>query len=251
MTDTSVDNLAGAGAGLHVGRVLGRSITVLFRSYPKYILFGAVIALPNLITALYYGGIRAQALHASRPATWAITVLGLVVYALCQSAMVYGAFQDIRGRRFDLAASVSRGLRRFFPVLGTSIGFGIIVMLGMILLFIPGLIFLTMYLVAIPICVVEALGPIQSLDRSRKLTKGYRWQIFAIYIVPLVVFLVGFILCDTIGALLAGETGAAIFGFAISAAVSPYNAIVTIITYHDLRSAKEGLDIEQLAAVFD
>ena len=30
-----------------------------------------------------------------------------------------------------------------------------------------------------------------------------------------------------------------------------YQAIVNIVTYHGLRSTKEGLDIEQLAAVFD
>jgi hypothetical protein len=30
-----------------------------------------------------------------------------------------------------------------------------------------------------------------------------------------------------------------------------YNAIAVVMTYHDLRVAKEGIDIEQIASVFD
>jgi hypothetical protein len=30
-----------------------------------------------------------------------------------------------------------------------------------------------------------------------------------------------------------------------------YNAIAVVMSYHDLRVAKEGIDIEQIASVFD
>ena len=39
--------------------------------------------------------------------------------------------------------------------------------------------------------------------------------------------------------------------FLVTAVGGAYQAIVNIMTYHDLRAVKEGLDIEQLAAVFD
>jgi hypothetical protein len=54
-----------------------------------------------------------------------------------------------------------------------------------------------------------------------------------------------------IGSVVAGATGSAIGAYLGSALLSASEAIVAIVTYHDLRTAKEGLDIEQLAAVFD
>lgn len=253
MSDTSTGSLPVAGEGLRVGKALSRSFTVLFRSFPKYILFGAVMALPNLFELLRYGSTSDLNLgrHESRGESLAFGLLGFVLYALCQSVMIYGAFQDIRGRPFDLGTSISRGFRRFLPVLGTSFCFGFVVLLGLALFILPGLIILTMYLVAVPVCVVEGLGPIRSLDRSRLLTKGYRWQIFAIYLVPIVLIAVVMFVLMIIGSVVAGPTGSTIAAYLGSALLSTAEAIVTIVTYHDLRAGKEGLDIEQLAAVFD
>src|SRR5262249_32433953 len=152
---------------------------------------------------------------------------------------------------FDLAASVARGWRRFLPVLGTSICFVLVVVLASMLLIIPGLIVLAMYALAVPICVVEGLGPIRSLDRSGQLTKGYRWRVFVTYIIAMVVLVAGAALAEKLGIAYAGVTGGVIADFVFTAILSPYSAIVPIVAYHDLRAVKEGLDIEQLAAVFD
>ena len=48
-----------------------------------------------------------------------------------------------------------------------------------------------------------------------------------------------------------GITGYATGIFLLTAIGGTYQAIVNIVTYHGLRSTKEGLDIEHLAAVFD
>ena len=50
---------------------------------------------------------------------------------------------------------------------------------------------------------------------------------------------------------IAGAAGMRLVSFLVAAVGGAYQAIVTIMTYHDLRAVKEGLDIEQLAAVFD
>jgi hypothetical protein len=155
------------------------------------------------------------------------------------------------GRPFDLGTSVARGLRRFFPVLGTSICFVLVVALASILFVIPGLIVLAMYALAMPICVVEGLGPIQSLDRSGRLTKGYRWRVFVTYIVPVLVLVGGASLVEKVGTAHIGVAGGVIADFVFAAIFSPYASIVPIVAYHDLRVAKEGLDIDKLAVVFE
>src|SRR5262249_15839502 len=159
------------------GRVLSKSLTILTGNFAKYFLFGAIIALPNLAATFADGRVARVGQHHQQIFNATDVGVGLlfgltwiVVFAVCQSSLIYGAFQDVRGRPFDIGASVQRGLSRFLPVIGTAICAGILVAIGFMLLVVPGLIVLTMLYVVIPVCVVEGLGPIRSLGRSRGLT---------------------------------------------------------------------------------
>jgi hypothetical protein len=261
VSDTSITrNLAVGSEGFRVGRVLSKSLTILTGNFSKYILFGAVIALPSLIAGFISGGqlTGAQPVRPDQIFTGAAifsgfvyVVIWLVVFSICQSALIYGAFQDVRGRPFDIGASVQRGLNRFVPVIGAAICASILVGIGFMLLVVPGLILLTMFFVIVPVCVVEGLGPIKSLGRSSALTKGYRWRIFAIYLVPAIIIAIVAWILERIGLAIAGWAGYTLVAYVVTAVGSAYQAIVNIMAYHDLRAVKEGLDIEQLAAVFD
>jgi hypothetical protein len=123
-----------------------------------------------------------------------VLLLWVLVFTLSQSTMIHGVFQDIRGLHFDLGASIARGLRRFFPVIGTSIYAFFMVMIGMFLVVVPGFIAIIMLFVVIPVCVVEGLGPGASIKRSRELTKGQRWRLLAIYLAPAIVIAI----CNTL-----------------------------------------------------
>ena len=261
VSNTSVTrNLAVGSEGFRVGRVLSKSLAVLTGNFSKYILFGAVIALPNLF-AVFVSANQVSTSQPMRPGQVfssaaifggvAYGIIWLVVFSICQSALIYGAFQDVRGRPFDIGASVQRGLSRFLPVIGAAICAGILVAIGFILFVVPGLILLTMFFVIVPVCVVEGMGPIKSLGRSSALTKGYRWRIFAIYLVPGLIIAIAAAVLERIGLGIAGLVGNALVAYVVTAIGGAYQAIVNIVTYHDLRAVKEGLDIEQLAAVFD
>jgi len=260
MSDVATRNLAVGSEGFRVGRVLSKSLTILMGNFPKYILFGAIIALPNLISGFIASNRTAtvQPVSPDQIFTSAVIVgslvfalIWLVVFSVSQSAMIYGAFQDVRGRPFDIGASVRRGLSRFLPVIGAAICAGVLVGIGFIFLAIPGFMLLTMFFVIIPVCVVEGLGPTQSLARSRQLTKGYRWRIFALYLIPGVIIGTAGVVLARLGMSIAGAAGYGLLSFLVTAVGGAYQAIVNIMTYHDLRAVKEGLDIEQLAAVFD
>jgi hypothetical protein len=261
MTDaSSARSIAVGDEGFRVGAVLSKSLTVLQGNFAKYLLFGGVIALPNLFAGVIHGsgapathspGAAPAAVFAAIAGGLAFAVIWIVVFSVCQSALIYGAFQDVRGRPFEIDASVRRGLSRFLPVIGAAITAGVLVAIGFVLFIVPGFILLTMFFVIIPVCVVEGMGPIRSLSRSSELTKGHRWRIFAIYLVPAVIIAIVDHLLERIGAGVAGLAGAALAGFVVSAIGGAYQAIVNIMAYHDLRAVKEGLDIEQLAAVFD
>jgi uncharacterized membrane protein len=119
-----------------------------------------------------------------------------------------------------------------------------------------------MWFVATPVCVVEQLGPFRSLGRSRELTKGHRWKLFGLMLVILIpALIVGAILGAVVAVLGTGwflsmSTALAtplgqVVNLIWSAAWSAFYAVTVVVTYHDLRVAKEGIDTEQIAAVFE
>ena len=116
---------------------------------------------------------------------------------------------------------------------------------------VPGLIVLTMLFVGIPACVVEKLGPIRSMGRSAELTKGHRWKVFGLWIVTIIVALIVQSLLLGLAGLIGGRPLRLLMYFIVTAVWSAFYAILVVVTYHDLRVVKEGVDTDQIAAVFD
>jgi uncharacterized membrane protein len=125
------------------------------------------------------------------------------------------------------------------------------IMIGFILLVFPGTILAVMWFVSTPACVVERLGPLSSMGRSRELTKGHRWKIFGM----LVLVVLGAAIVNVIIEVLLRLTGSSIIvtlgTLAWAGVWGAFYAIFGVVTYHDLRVAKEGVDVHQIAAVFD
>jgi hypothetical protein len=255
MSDSSVRGLAAGSEGFRAGLVLGKSVAIYERSFGKYLVFGAVIALPDLLSGL---GHRAQMRnvevfakgidYGARISDASYTLLGILLLALCELAMTHGVLRDMRGH---VGTSVGKGIGRALPVFAASLSATLLTWIGAILLILPGLIILSALFVVVPVCAIEGLGPIRSLGRSCELTRGHRWPIFGIFLVPLLVLGAASALFQGIGLNLGGTTGSAIAGYLVSAVIGPYRAIANIVTYQELRAVKEGPDIEHLAAVFD
>ena len=127
------------------------------------------------------------------------------------------------------------------------------------LLIIPIAMLYLAWSMAIPACVVERAGPFRSLARSRALTKGHRWKILGLLLVTVLGgVIIGAIVGATSGAILA-LIGAGGLRSALSTAIGliweavwlASFAVLTVVTYHDLRVAKEGVSTDQIAAVFE
>ena len=260
MSDIASGIEPGSSAGFTVGNVLERSFSILGRNFVPFFLLSAVAALPYLAFYLTIGAVpaagadpaaRVNAAAMVSPAAVGLPlILGFVLKMIVQAMILNAAFQDMRGRKVSIGESFRVGLSRFFPIIGIIILMGLGILLGMILLFVPGIILMLMWYVALPACVVEGLGPITSLGRSAALTKGHRWQILGLI---LVVGIVGGIIGAVAGAIGAtfGLVGIAIVQYLVQAIVGVYGAVLIIVLYRDLRVAKEGIGTEQIAAVFD
>ncbi|MBO0759178.1 MAG: hypothetical protein J2P54_25335 [Bradyrhizobiaceae bacterium] len=233
------------------GRVFNQTWSVLSRNLLPFCLVTAIASLPNvLIVATQTAG---DPRAGSDYAVWLLLAVlaAMVLSALSEAVVLYGAFEDMRGRPVNLLESVRIGLRRFFPVLGVAVLVPILAALAGFLLIVPAFIVLTMLFVAMPACVVETLGPLKSMGRSAQLTKGHRWKIFGLWFATTVAG--GIIQAALEG--LSDYVGGAPLRLAVllawGALLGAFYAILVVVTYHDLRVTKEGVDTSQIAAVFD
>jgi hypothetical protein len=245
-----------------LGHVFSRAWSVFSSNFLTFILVTGIASLPGLLIPQPAPGAPVDPFQNLGLGIFAFLLM-IVLGTLSQAIVLYGAFQVMRGRPIDLAESARIGLRRFFPIVGLAISVSFLVFLASLLLVVPGLILFAMWFVATPACVVEQLGPFRSMGRSRELTKGHRWKIFGM---QLLILIPAIVVGAIVGAVIFAVSGAGGFlaiGTALgttlgqvvnliwSAVWTAFYAIVIVVAYHDLRVAKEGVDTDQIAAVFE
>ena len=249
-----------------VGSVLGRSFSILFKNIVPFGLLSVLILAPTNLYEIFSAPAQPEAYSEELVFDW--TALGVLAVEallgyLLTAALVYGTVQDLRGRRVNLGDCIGRGFATMFAVLGVAIVSSIVIGVGTLLLIIPGVIAMTILWVAIPAAVIERNG-LGALSRSSELTRGFRWKILFVLLLLIVIAMFA-------GALAGGIAGFAIaisspggdpalvtettaFGLVMwitTALTHALMAVASAVGYHDLRVAKEGVDVEQIAAVFD
>jgi hypothetical protein len=235
-----------------VGGVLNRTLSVLSRNFLTFFIVTTIAGLP---TILLTQSMVTDGTNRSAAQLLGLLLLGgflaIVLYTLSQAIVLYGAFQDMRGRPVSLTESLQVGLRRFFPIIGLAISVSFAAMVGLMLFIVPCFILLTMWFVATPACVVEQLGPFKSMGRSADLTKGHRWKIFGLMLLVFLISAVASSMIGAISAVVGGPMLELIASVIWNGIWGAFYAVAAVVTYHDLRVAKEGIDIEQIASVFD
>jgi MFS family permease len=248
MTDTSLPASRFAERDFRVGNAMNQAIQVLSRNVVPFSIVTGVAALPSVLLF----GRDPGAIKTATEAAWYVAgfLIMIMLGAVSQAVVLYGAFEDMRGRPVNLVASLKVGWRRFLPVIGTAIAVGLLGALGCVLLLVPGFILFTMWYVATPAVVVEPIGPWRAMSRSAELTKGNRWKVFGMMVLLIIIGAIG-------GGMVAGVSAATgttiglLLNLVWSALFGAFSAILVVVTYHDLRVVKEGVDIDQIAAVFD
>jgi hypothetical protein len=247
------DVMRAAEGDFRVGQTLSRAWRVFTANFFKTFLIAIVVAAVwfALLMPRYSPGqpMPPEAIARLVALTGLSILAGIVIYTLAQAAILYIAFQSMRGRVVGIAEALRRGLARFWAIVGLAILTGLGIWIGFLLI-VPGIMFAIRWSIALPACVVEGLGPFTSMRRSAELTKGHRWKLFGIF---LLLWAASWFIGLFIGLLLkpAGFVPAQAGQAVWNAAWTAFWYVTLVMVYHDLRVAKEGVDIEQIAAVFD
>ncbi len=256
MTDISGDAAFRAGSGFRIGDVFERAFSIFSRNFVLFVALSAIATLPYVFIFWTQPQLMTPTPGAppQTPQVGPILIpifVGAALQLLSYAVIMNGAFQDMRGRKPQIGESLRSGFGRILPILGIAICYEIGITVGLILLIVPGLIWAVAWSLAVPVCVLEKLGPIKSLGRSARLTKGHRWKLFGLGLLFFIgSAIVGGILA-VVGSAVGGLIGSVLVRYVWQAVYVAFGSILAAVIYHDLRVAKDGVDTDQIAAVFD
>ena len=180
-------------------------------------------------------------------------LLMFIILPLCQGAMIHQISSSYLGEQIGAVESYRRALPRLVRLLIANILAGIIIMIGFVLLIVPGIIFSLWFLVITAVVMLEDTSATGSLGRSKDLMSGNLGKGFMVALVGGLIALGAGILGGIAADMLPAEAliaRAAIDTF-VSAAILPIQTAALILFYYDLRIRKEGFDLQQLSEQLD
>jgi Uncharacterised protein family (UPF0259) len=198
----------------------------------------ASVLLPASAVVFVISGIVSALLVAAAPGLAVIALLLSLIAGTLFTGMVVELVSDIQDGRRD--HSPGELLRSATPVLGQLLLVGIVaaigIVIGFVLLAVPGLILLTIWAVAAPVVVLERPGVFAALGRSRELVRGNGWQVFGVIFV--LFFLVLFVSSGIeIAADAAGTAAGLVARVVVGVLTGPFSALAAAVLYFDLRAA--------------
>ncbi len=249
-----------------IGSIIWRGTFIMFRNFATFTLVGALVLLPVFALDSLIFPSDASDTSEKNYLYWvfgpsiAITILLHAFYHVVVAAVAYGAFQDLRGQRATVTGCLATISRLIVPVFGVAIAVTLAELFGILLFVVPGLVAATVFWLAMPVAVIERPGIERSLGRSYRLTEGCRWKILATILMLTLaasgidyayehVFYI--IVYDAgIGGELV-DSAYVVAGYLVEIVTTCWPAVIACVGYYDLRVIKEGIDIEEIAAVFD
>jgi hypothetical protein len=197
----------------------------------------APVLMPAAAVVFVFSGVLSTVLLAAGSGLAVFALLISLVATTLFTGMVVELVSDIQDGRRD--SSPGQLLSAVTPVLGRLILVGIVagagVLVGFVLLVVPGLILITVWSVAAPVVVLERPPGLGALRRSRELVRGSGWPVFGVII-----------LLDVAVAIVAGgaELGAESAGTGVGIVVrvvlgvltAPLSALAASVLYFDLRA---------------
>jgi hypothetical protein len=256
----------GEGSGtFDFGRVIQRAFSSIKQNWQ--IFFGGsalLLGVPSALAAWGQMGTMSNAMSGMSGSmlsglAWFIgAILCVIGSYLLQAMVLKAAINGFSGKSTTFSSAFEVGARMALPLLGLAIVAGLGMMVGLILLIVPGIFLAVLWLVAAPVLVTEKRDIMESLKRSADLTRGHRWAIFGL----LVIYAVIWWLTTFVVGLIGGAVGVALSGGEPSVTVVLLRPVINVVSavlasagiasvYYELRTAKEGVGADELAAVFD
>ncbi len=250
---------------MSVGDILDRGLKLLLARFPLLFSITLLVQLPFLVFQLIVPLLERVGVGAVMLTSLASLLSLLILAPLSQAVILYVVMREYVDRPATMGEAFNLALTRFGPLLGTVILSGLLIFLGFLACFVPGIYLSIMWAFAAQVVVLEDRSGMDALRRSKALVTGHGGRVFGvIFLVQIVtMFIGGFVVAGINAVLPSQETIPGAGGFPIVHTVNyanfviahlvqtlvnvlfgAYLAVCVTLLYLDLRIRKEGFDLE-------
>lgn len=165
-------------------------------------------------------------------------IVSLIVGAITSGTVVKCASDVLENGTANLQEGFKFALSKLPSLIGAQLLTSILIGIGLMLLFVPGIILAIMFSLTIPVIIIEQVGAFESLGRSRRLVSN-RWGttfalLLVLIIIVLVVSFISLLVVTSFGPSLGPFS--AIVSNLIASFISPILPIGTTLLYYSMRA---------------
>ncbi|VAW79462.1 hypothetical protein MNBD_GAMMA13-1200 [hydrothermal vent metagenome] len=244
-----------------IGKVLDSGIKLFMASYKNVVglalLAGILSNLPNFFEPRTIA--ENQLANPGQMVTFVVaTFASMFVGFIFYNAMVWRINAIATGTNATFGSSMQKGIKKLLPVFGGMILYLLVVMLGSMLLLIPGLILMLSLFFYSLLIVIDNRGALQSLKTSHNLVWGNWWRTATVISIPGILIMVVYVALGVIAGVfgIMGDVDAttmdtgmtmiiSIVGITASVIGLPLFYAIALTQMHDLKLRKQGSDLEQ------
>jgi hypothetical protein len=266
-----------------VGQIIDRTFTLYRNNFLRFITIVALVYVPVALISIVVmvsfvmswseqmEALQQPGSHAEEFSAGAFVQIMVLLYAavifvqlgqeLCKAALTKGVSDSYLGIEPTVGQAVKTLLRRGGFVLIAFVLLGIVFLAGLALCIVPGLIFMVFWMIWLSlttqIIVVENLGPLAAMSRSKQLVSGNAGKVFVLaFLLWLLTMLVSGLLGQVgqlVGRLVFPDSQVEqvivgqLSGTIGQILAMPIVSIAMVLLYYDLRIRKEGFDLQMLS----
>jgi hypothetical protein len=175
----------------------------------------------------------------------ALSLVAIWVQAVQSVAFVHVVDDIMHGRAASLSSAFIRALSRSMSALVMLVVSYVVFILWAMLFLIPVIWAVARYFATFPAFAIEGLGAFAAIRRSKQLAKGNNGRAIALALVPtlVIVAVMALVQQGLLGAG-AGYTWTRVMSAVLAVVLYPFALVPGIFLYYDLRTRREGLDLD-------
>jgi hypothetical protein len=252
---------ARASAPRSIGGVLDDAIRLyreaFSRIWPLNVIAAVAIGLPTFLIVVQSANVRkgdaaAALAMVKSPGFWLSYALMMFIYLVVQSALLSALNTYAAGREPSLESAFGVGLRRLPRMVVAGVFLFLIIMIGLVLLVIPGIYLWGIFQLSFVAIIVDDAGAFESFGVSSRLIKGNWWRAATVFTVAVIIIMVLSFVGGMVNGLLAAVLGLGsmaalasqtVVGGVLNVFMIPLMPCFLLAMYFDLKLRHEGGDL--------
>lgn len=226
-----------------VGSILATSFRFLGKNFAPLTVLVLLLGIPKIL-------VTEQLDDRGILASFAEMLIGEMFDGLLLALLSMAVFRSLCARQLNLIETCRLTAPTLLWALLTSVVTTLLIALGMLMLMVPGIIFMVLFFVAVPVAAVEGVSTSQALGRSAELIGGHGWRVFGLLLLyPASAIAWGLLILPFI------EDNSTLLALVLTRGPDLFAEAIFVITasvaYYDLRYLKDDLHLDSMKEVFE